>query len=264
MSYNYIYKRYVNKNEGFQRSNYFIHAWVVILSYLQACFEHRQQQQHGLRSWIQQLLDIEPWLQMVDYQLVLVHLVCQWSPWCKQILRNTEMLLCSFFAWGSQKKSPGNTARLDMMGKSWKSSGNEGVWVLSKAWLIWVPRHVFDIAWVFAIIQFLLDQSCWTIKHTKHQPHKKLQHSVIILSTTSELSPQKKYMKLLYHSGAQLDIPTQKNRWTFHIPSPTPPQPNSTEKNIFKKQFHQKNHWFYRLYWLWPISCKARNACFTS
>ena len=33
-----IYKRYVDKNEGFQRSNYFIHAWVVILWYLKACF----------------------------------------------------------------------------------------------------------------------------------------------------------------------------------------------------------------------------------
>ena len=51
-----IYKRYVDKNEGFQRSNYFIHAWVVILWYLKACFEHRQK-----TTWPQVLNSTAAW-----------------------------------------------------------------------------------------------------------------------------------------------------------------------------------------------------------
>ena len=179
---------------------------------------------------------------MVHYYLVLVHLVCQWSPWCKQILVNKEMLLCSFFAWGSQKKSPGNAATLDMMGKSRKSSWNEGIWVLSEAWLIWVPRHVFDIWHCLGICNhpILLDQSCWTIKHAKQQTHKKLQHSVIILSTTSELSPQEIHEIIVsFWSSTWHPHPKKMDEhYTYHRPPLQ--QPNSNRKKHVKKQFHQK------------------------
>ena len=205
---------------------------------------------------------------MVHYYLVLVHLVCQWSPWCKQILVNKEMLLCSFFAWGSQKNHRATLQR-------WTWWENPESLLGMRAFEFFPKRDSFgyhdmsiDIWHCLGICNhpILLDQSCWTIKHAKQQTHKKLQHSVIILSTTSELSPQEIHEIIVsFWSSTWHPHPKKMDEhYTYHRPPLQ--QPNSNRKKHVKKQFHQKKNtgFIYRLYWLWPISCKARNACFTS